>query len=272
MYKNALKTGFYDLLSARDFYREATKASGVGMHHGLIKRYLSLQALLLTPIAPHWADYIWQDVLGNQGSIQHERFPEVAQDVTALSAARQYVRLISSNITSAEGNQVKKMAKGKSVSFDPKKEKSLTIFTAQQYPSWQDRCIDLVREAFDGMSLDLKTMTQKLDKSETKKAMPFVQGLKKRLESGEDKDNVFNRKLPFDEQQILKEMVFGLRQTIQKCSRVEIIRVEEGGKAGEIVGGYGTTPGERRTDLPLTAEGAMPGAPTFNFENIASAA
>lgn len=33
------------------------------MHHGLIRRYIELQALLITPIAPHWAEYIWLDLL-----------------------------------------------------------------------------------------------------------------------------------------------------------------------------------------------------------------
>jgi leucyl-tRNA synthetase len=64
MYKSALKSGYYDFTAARDFYREVTKAAGLGMHEDLAKRYIELQALLLTPIAPHWADYIWGSILG----------------------------------------------------------------------------------------------------------------------------------------------------------------------------------------------------------------
>ena len=33
------------------------------MHQGLVRRYIELQALLITPIAPHWAEYIWLEVL-----------------------------------------------------------------------------------------------------------------------------------------------------------------------------------------------------------------
>lgn len=33
------------------------------MHHDLIRRYIELQALLITVIAPHWAEYIWLEVL-----------------------------------------------------------------------------------------------------------------------------------------------------------------------------------------------------------------
>jgi leucyl-tRNA synthetase len=35
----------------------------MGMQHDLIRRYIELQALLITVIAPHWAEYIWRDVL-----------------------------------------------------------------------------------------------------------------------------------------------------------------------------------------------------------------
>ncbi len=64
MFKSALKSGFYDFTGARDLYREATKAAGLGMHRELVLRYIELQALLLAPLAPHWADYIWREVIG----------------------------------------------------------------------------------------------------------------------------------------------------------------------------------------------------------------
>lgn len=33
------------------------------MHYDLIRRYIELQGLLITVIAPHWAEYIWLEVL-----------------------------------------------------------------------------------------------------------------------------------------------------------------------------------------------------------------
>ncbi len=64
MYKLALKSALYDFTSARDFYRESTHATGTGMHRDLVLKYIELQALLLVPIAPHWAEYMWLEVLG----------------------------------------------------------------------------------------------------------------------------------------------------------------------------------------------------------------
>ena len=62
-YKFALKSGFYDLTAARDQYRTATSAAGIGMNHDCVLRYIELQAQMLAPIAPHWSGYIYHDVL-----------------------------------------------------------------------------------------------------------------------------------------------------------------------------------------------------------------
>ena len=242
------------------------------MHHGLVTHYLRLQSLLLAPIAPHWSEYVWSSILNNPASVQQATFPTVPETSPALTSARNYVRSTQSNITSAEGNQTKKLAKGKNVAFDPKKEKKLTVFTATQFPKWQDRCVEMVRECFEKLGVvDVKEVSQKLDKTEVKKAMPFVQVMKRRLEvGGEKREDVFERKLPFEEERVLREMVPGLQSTIMKCKAVEVVEVAEGGKEGRIVGGSAARMGEARPDLPATAEGAMPGAPTFHFENLAS--
>ena len=263
LFKNALKSGFYDFTSARDFYREVTKAAGIGMHHDLARRYIELQALLLTPVAPHWAEYIWLEVLKKPETIQNALYPEVPPTNPGLAAAQAYIRTTTSSITSAEGAQIKKLSKGKTASFDPKQPKKLTIFCAKGFPAWQEKYISLVRGEFEKLGVvDVKTVSKNIEKNDMKKAMPFIQGLKKRLDAGEGKTEVFDRKLPFEELVVLKEMVPGLKQAVQKCHAVEIIAVE-GGKIGVVV-----EAGEQRKDLPPVAEGAVPGGPTFYFENL----
>jgi leucyl-tRNA synthetase len=268
-YKAALKSGLYDFTSARDFYREATKAAGIGMHFDLVKRYVELQALMVTVVAPHWAEHIWMEVLKKDDSVQNALFPEVPDQQPNLTAARDYVRNTSSNITSAEGAQLKKMQKGKQTSYDPKKDKKLSIFCARKYPSWQDGIIDIVRQNFADMKLDVSAVSKAIPKAESKKAMPFVQVLKKSLETGIEPSTVFERKLAFDEPKVLLEMVAGLQQIVQKCAIVEVVVVEDEGKKGTVAGGSdGVKVGEERTTLPQSAENAVPGQPTFFFENV----
>ncbi len=263
-YKLALKSALYDFTAARDFYREACTAAGIKMHKDLIFKYIEYQALLLAVIAPHWSEYIWLEVLGKPNSIQFAIFPDVAAPDAGLSAMRDYVRNTSSNITSAEAAQQKRKAKGKDINFDPKLPKKLTIFAAMSFPSWQEKYIDLVRDNFDAATRTVndKAMTPQIAKmGEMKKAMPFVQGLKKRLVTGENPSTVFDRKLAFDEVDTLTKMVAGLKKAAG-LKVVDIVEVAEGGASGVLVGGG---PVE---SLPQPAVTAVPGVPTFHFENV----
>ncbi|KAF2751489.1 leucyl-tRNA synthetase [Sporormia fimetaria CBS 119925] len=250
LYKNAIKSAFYDFTSARDFYRETTKAAGVGVHQDIIRQYIELQALLLTPIAPHWAEYIWLEVLKKPNTIQNARFPEAAPIDAGLTATRAYIRTTLSNITSAEGAQQKKMAKGKAVKYDVNANKALTIFFATKFPEWQDKYLEIAREAFEKLGvIDTQTVAKNVDKKDMKKAMPFIQNIKRRLDSGESKGEVFDRKLAFDERSVLEEMAPLIKQTVRKCVDVQVQAVEAGAE------GEGAN--------------AVPGAPAFKFENVA---
>ena len=143
-------------------------------------------------------------------TIQNELFPNVPSPKPSLTAARDYVRSTSSNILSAESAQQKKLAKGKATSFDPKKPKKLTVYSARTYPAWQTKCVEVVRE-----------------------------------------------------------MVPGLMQTVLRCGAVEVVDVDEGGKAGTVVGA--SEKGildQRREELQPAAQAAVPGQPTFFFENV----
>ncbi|KAI1740026.1 leucyl-tRNA synthetase [Xylaria scruposa] len=246
-FKLALKSGFYDFIASRDWYRDITKSVGISMHRDLVLRYIELQALLLTPIAPHFSEYLYREVLKHSESVHNALYPEVPPPDTILSAIFSYVRTVTSNITAAEGTQIKKLAKGKTTSYDPKESKRLTISVAASFPAWQEKCIDLLAQQYESTgAIDVKDLTKQIDKKDMKKVMPFVQVLKKRLDSGEKPDDVFSRRLPFNEAETLKEIVPSLKQTIPKLEAVEITMVE------------GETEGKTAT----------PGNPTFAFENI----
>lgn len=229
------------------------------MSRPLILRYIELQSILIATIAPHWAEYMWLEVLHKSSSIQLARWPaDIPAPNPSLTVAREYVKTTSSNITSAEAQAAKKMAKGKAAAFDPRKPKRITIFAASSFPAWQDKYVDLVREMLEKSTLhDDKMLNGKVAKMgkgpEMKKAMPFVQALKKRLVVNQEAPAVvFERKLPFDEVAVLNEMRKGLMKTTG-CKEVSVVTV-----------------GEDKEGLPGMAEQAVPGSPTFLFENIES--
>lgn len=113
-------------------------------------------------------------------------------------------------------------------------------------------------------TIDVKSITGKIDKTQMKKAMPFIQNMKKRVEAGEAPSAVFDRKLAYDELATLKEMVPGLKQTVPRLESVRIVTVEDGQSAGKVFFGEGET----LDNLPPMAGSATPGSPTFLFENI----
>ena len=137
---------------------------------------------------------------------------------------------------------------------------------ADAFPEWQDKCIEVVKQVLQETgSVDVKGVSSKLDKAELKKSMPFIQALKKRIDSGEDATAVFDRKLAFDELTTLETMVPGLKQTVNKLESVVIVSVKPGSTSGVIY----KSDGQTLDPLPQPAAGATPGNPSFFFENAA---
>ena len=58
LFKEALRTGFFELQASRDKYRELTLLEG--MHRDLILKFIEVQALLMSPICPHVAEHVWE--------------------------------------------------------------------------------------------------------------------------------------------------------------------------------------------------------------------
>lgn len=267
-YKLALKSSLYDFQSARDFYREACLSSGIAMSRPTLLKYIELQSLVIATIAPHWAEHMWLSVLSKPQSIQLARWPQVPEADRTLTAMREYVKTTSSNITSAEAQAAKKMAKGKAAAFDPRKPKRLTIFVAKEWPQWQDKYVDLVRQMLseskisDGPGSDKElnaSVARMAGKGpEMKKAVPFAKSLKAQVLAAEGQGKgaqekvLEDRKLAFDEEKLLKEMESGLKKTTG-CKEVVVQSVKEGEQG-----------------LPQVADSAVPGNPAFLFENVES--
>lgn len=110
---------------------------------------------------------------------------------------------------------------------------------------------------------DDKALNDSIKKmGEAKKAMPFVKQLQKRLEAGEDASVVLERKLGFDEQAILLDMISGVKRTTG-FSKIVVIHVAEGSKKGKDL-----TDGGKEMDISSpVADNAVPGQPSFLFEN-----
>lgn len=182
-YKDALKYGFYELQSARDWYREVTADAG-GMHVDLVNYWIRVAALIASPITPHFAEHIWQGILNESKSIQVASWPTPSGTVGAASIeAGQYMRGTIKMIRDAEVALTKKMSKGKVMSYDPKKPKAVRVYVASTFPEWQDICVKAVQEGYapEAEKVDDAIVRQVLTANgliKDKRAMPFVQAFK----------------------------------------------------------------------------------------------
>ncbi|CBI29686.3 unnamed protein product, partial [Vitis vinifera] len=90
MFREALKTGFYDLQAARDEYRFSCGAGG--MNHDLVWRFMDVQTCLITPICPHYAEYVRREILKKDGFAVHAGWPTADSPDLTLKAANKYLQ------------------------------------------------------------------------------------------------------------------------------------------------------------------------------------
>lgn len=265
-YKLALKSGFFDYHYARDYYRDVSSSRG-GMHLDLIKKYMETLSLMLSPIAPHFAEYIYRDLLGHKTSVHEARWPKHEAAVSKeISAELEYVRNLQRSIREAEIQSLKKKKKGKKCDVDVTKPVKVTLFVASSFPDWQDKYVEIVRQLFEKTKLiDMKEIRKHVEGRDMKKVMPFVSALKKELASSTPAE-VFNRELPFDElHSVVSTLPVLEKAPVQvKVAAITAVSFKSGDKSGKDVQN-----GES-VEIPHTKaiQDAIPGRPGVLIRNI----
>ncbi|KAJ6478559.1 hypothetical protein C8R47DRAFT_1138813 [Mycena vitilis] len=252
-YKDALKYGFYELQTARDWYREVT--SDVGMHNELVMYWIRVAALLITPIAPHFAEHLWRTVLKSPTSIQLALWPTppTAVDVAVIESGV-YMRGTIKTIRDAEASLVKMMNKSKAKAgkdaapakskYDPKLPKSVRVYVATTFPEWQDTCVQVVKDAYDEATdnvdnAKVRALLTERGLIKDKRAMPFIQDFKKRMAQF-GAQTAFRRTLPFSEQDVLSEIIPYLKKSlnlvdVEVYSIVDALAKQEEGFTKSII-------------------------------------
>ncbi|KAG7807857.1 hypothetical protein KL921_004152 [Ogataea angusta] len=264
-FKGGLKSGLFDYQTARDYYREVSNI-GPGMHRDLVLKYLETQALLVSPIAPHFAEYIYRDILGHKESILNARWPTPKEPIsTPLTDALTYIRTLARSIRETEGQLLKKK-KGKSADLDKDKPCVLTLYISASFPEWQKNYVELVRRLFEEHKLDDNNeIKANIDGKDMKKAMPFVSSLKKRLAT-EPPESVFNRELSFSELETVKVAKDVIKKAAAICNVIEVAAVPIDSKS---TSGQDIFTG-KTVEIPTgkILESSVPGQPAISIKNI----
>lgn len=142
-FKEALKVGWYLMQEARDRYRAGTAQVGAAVE--LIRQWAEWQALMMVPIAPHWAEEIWE-LLGKPGLAVHARWPTSpkAEDET-ITAAGQYLFDVNHSLSVALINRGKKKPAKGAPPADTEKANQVNLYVALAFPRWKEIVLDLLR-------------------------------------------------------------------------------------------------------------------------------
>ncbi|GJJ71844.1 leucyl-tRNA synthetase [Entomortierella parvispora] len=265
-YREAVKGGFYELMAARDFYREACTLMDIPMNHDLIMRYIEVQTLIISPIVTHWSEYVWGTLLGKEGLVVNARWPKAGEVDENVLQEIEYLRRQLTSVRAAETQALKKKKKGKADVFDPFKPKKITILVAAKFPEWQEASIQVLKEAYrpeaaanGGKLFDDDFIKKELGAKglmKDKKVMPFLHDLKKKAES--QGASVFSRTLSFDELTLLGEHSEYLRK-ILGYDTFTLVKSDEVATVPELAA---------EEDIVRAAEQSVPGQPTFIVKNI----
>nr|CAD1818243.1 unnamed protein product [Ananas comosus var. bracteatus] len=185
MFREALKTGFYDLQAARDEYRFSCGAGG--MNKELLFRFMDVQTRLITPICPHYAEHVWKNILKNDGFIVRAGWPFAEPRIKRYES--------------------------------PTKQTDRRAYFRERAIRWLERrCLRILRSKFDdttGSFAPDKEILEALKSSSIgndanfkqiqKLCMPFIKF--KKDETKEVGGRALDLKLPFGEIEVLKENI-----------------------------------------------------------------
>lgn len=233
IFKEALKTGFFEFQAAKDKYRELAIE---GMHRDLVFRFIEVQTLLLAPFCPHICEHIWT-LLGKPGSILNASWPVVGHVDEALIRSSQYLMEVAHDLRLRLKSYMMPPKGKKTDKQPPPKPSHCTIYVAKNYPSWQHTTLSVLRNHFEknsGKLPDNKVIASELGslpelKKYMKKVMPFVAMIKENLEKVGPR--VLDLQLEFDEQAVLMENIVYLTNSLE----LECIEVKFASEAEEKI-------------------------------------
>lgn len=150
MFRDALKTGFYDLQAARDEYRLACGAAG--MHKDLISRFMDVQTRLITPFCPHYAEHVWTELFKKEGYAVTAGWPAVTspRDLI-LQRANTYLQDVIKTLRNVLQKQSapRKVKQGKGAPPPPAAKPTMAlIFVAERYSGWQEECLRILQSNY----------------------------------------------------------------------------------------------------------------------------
>lgn len=228
MYKEALKSGFFEFQAAKDKYRELAIE---GMHKDLVFQFIENQTLLLAPICPHLCEHTWS-LLGKSSTVMKAVWPTAGPVDEILIRSSQYLMDTAHDLR-LRLKAYSQPAKGKKGdNKPPAKPTHCTIYVAKTYPPWQHSALSLLGKHYksnNGALPDNKVIAMELGampelKKYMKRVMPFVAMIKDNLEKNGPR--VLDLELEFDERAVLLENIVYLTNSLE-LDQIDVVFASE---------------------------------------------
>ncbi|KAM4620885.1 leucine--tRNA ligase, cytoplasmic [Polymixia lowei] len=228
MYKEALKSGFFEFQAAKDKYRELAIE---GMNRDLVFQFIERQTLLLAPICPHLCEYTW-GLLGKPTSLMKASWPVAGPVDEVLIRSSQYLMETAHDLRLRLKAYMQPPKNKKGDSKPPAKPSHCIIYVAKTYPSWQHSALSLLGTHYksnNGVLPDNKVIASELGalpelKKYMKRVMPFVAMIKENLEKNGPR--VLELELEFDERAVVMENLVYLTNSLE-LDQIDVLFASE---------------------------------------------
>ena len=151
MFREALKTGFYDLQAARDEYRLSCGVEG--MNRSLLWRFMDVQTRLIAPICPHYSEHVWREILKKEGFVIKAGLPEADFPDLVLKKANKYLQDSIVSMRKLLQKQVSGSKKGNAnILNSQNKPNTGLIFVNEQYDGWKKECLIILQRNYDSVT------------------------------------------------------------------------------------------------------------------------
>ena len=153
LFREGLRTGFFEMQGVRDKYRELCGSSGMSAR--LVRQFIEWQAVALAPVCPHIADYVWRRLLEKPQSVLRAGWPSVPSEVNPnesvfiksseylMEAARDF------RLKLKAACQPAKAKKGQAAPKAAKRPTHATLYVAKTYPPWQCAVLSTLKAMYE---------------------------------------------------------------------------------------------------------------------------
>lgn len=136
-FRMVLNSAFHEFTN--DFSQYKIYCDAQGMHRELVARFYETLTLLLMPLAPHFAEHMWQKVLGGTGTVMNQPFP-------APTGLLNYSLVISQSVIVWVIRDVRMQATKHAKKRGPITE--VCVYTAASYGAWQTKALELLHTIY----------------------------------------------------------------------------------------------------------------------------